>query len=249
MEKHNLDKLFEDKLANHEIAPGAVAWDEISRGLDKKRRIRMRGWLSIAASAAMLIASGYLLIQTDSTNNEDYYVKTTNKDIAPDVPIYETQLPVFIRQSDHNRLATSAPETSTSLVIEVQNKQENDTFIPIDHTVATTDNVDGNLNVKPILDSELLLVNPILLGAESAVDENDVSKKEEQPVLLASSKEVVSQPVTIIYKQGEVKEQSKISKALNFMSEVGKREKKLIDMNKIKTNLFSKNKEQVDNSK
>ena len=245
MEKHNLDNFFAKKLASHEIAAGAEPWNKISKGLDKKQRIKTSGWLGIAATAALLITSGYLIIQSVSTDNEDYVVKTINIDVEPDVPVYETQLPVFVKQHDDNSFASTEQTTTINLKNQDQNKPDHFTLVSDEQSVATTE----NSNVKPILDSELLLIQPILIGSESELDHDDMNKKEEQPVLLASSKEIVSQPVTIIYKQGEVKEKSKISKALNFMGEVGKREKKLLDMGKIKTSLFSKNKKQVKNSK
>ena len=245
MEKHNLDNFFAKKLASHEIVAGAENWDKISKGLDKKQRIKIGGWLSIAATAALLITSGYLIRQPDSTDNKDYAVKTINIDVEPDVPVYETQLPVFIRQHDDNSFASTILNTTINPTNQNQNKPDHITLVSNEQAVATTENT----NLKPILDSELLLVQPILIGSASDLDHDDMNKKEEQPVLLASSKEIISQPVTIIYKQGTVKEKSKISKALNFMSEVGKREKKLLDMGKIKTSLFSKNKKQVKNSK
>jgi hypothetical protein len=245
MEKHNLDNFFAKKLAGHEIAAGTETWDKISKVLDKKQRIKTSGWLSIAATAALLITSGYLIIQSISADNEDYVVKTINIDIEPDVPVYETQLPVFIRQHDDNSLASADQNTTINLTNQNQNKPDHVTLVSNEQSVATTE----NSNIKPILDSELLLVQPILIGSESDLDHDGMNKKEEQPVLLASSKEIVSQPVTIIYKQGEVKEKSKISKALNFMGEVGNREKKLLDIGKIKTSLFSKNKKQVKNSR
>ena len=42
---------------------------------------------------------------------------------------------------------------------------------------------------------------------------------------------------------------SKISKALTFMDDVRKGDKKLLNFNKIRGNLFGKNKEELNNSK
>ena len=248
MGKHNLDRLFEEKLANNEVVPSQQAWDTLSEGLSKKRKINVSGWLSIAASAAILITSAYLLVQTDSDKpSENYISSNVTIEIAPDVPNFEPQLPVFIRQNNLVVDVLMSVSANTQSIEQEKNVADTPTIQTAENEKPVSQNQKEDSYLGPILDSDLIKTNPVLVAEE--VDEQDLEHPEfeNQSAVLASAAEI-NQPVTIIYKQGEVEEKSNISKALTFMDEVRKGEKKLINMNKIKTNLFAKNKEQVSNS-
>ena len=235
-------------LANNEVVPSQQAWDTLSEGLSKKRKINVSGWLSIAASAAILITSAYLLVQTDSDKpSENYISSNVTIEIAPDVPNFEPQLPVFIRQKNLVVDVLMSVSANTQSIEQEKNVADTPTIQTAENEKPVSQNQKEDSYLGPILDSDLIKTNPVLVAEE--VDEQDLEHPEfeNQSAVLASAAEI-NQPVTIIYKQGEVEEKSNISKALTFMDEVRKGEKKLINMNKIKTNLFTKNKEQVSNS-
>ena len=164
MGKHNLDNLFEKKLANHELTPSASAWDDISTGLDKKRKVKLRGWLNVAAAVTLLMASAYLLIQSDSTNyDENYMVEIENKNIAPDVPTNEVQLPYFIKPTEMNIAAESAAVRQVNKIKSPQIKDAQ--AMPSQFVVVAEEELGNNNRAESIMSSELDAINPVLLGA------------------------------------------------------------------------------------
>lgn len=63
MENHKIDRLFQDKLSRHEVAPSPQAWEAINAELKKDNKPMV--WLSIAASIALVATIGWLLMRND----------------------------------------------------------------------------------------------------------------------------------------------------------------------------------------
>jgi ribosomal protein L12E/L44/L45/RPP1/RPP2 len=248
MEKHKIDELFSEKLTGLEQPVSAASWQQISGELKSKKRFPIGIWLSIAASAALLITSAYLLLEEGNSELEDIYItNTTNVNVEPGVAIIETQVPLFVKvvtELNDDELLLSANEEE----VIVPNKSAIETPSATSTTVADNSQT-TDTDLSPILDSEFSKVNPVMAATEEETPLfSDVDATEEEPVLLASN-ETLNEPIQIIYKQGEVEEQSKISKALSFMDDVRKGDKRLINLNKFKKGLFTKNKEEGPNSK
>lgn len=248
MEKHKIDELFSEKLTEFEQPVSAASWQQISGALKSKKRSPIGIWLSIAASAALLITSAFLLLEESNGELEDIYItNNANVDIEPGVAIIETQVPLFVKlatESNDNELLVEASSEEEDLPKKPLTEQPTAPSATIADNSQTTDT-----NLSPLLDSEFSKVNPVMAATEEETPLfSDVDAIEEEPVLLASN-ETLNEPIQIIYKQGEVEEQSKISKALSFMDDVRKGDKRLINFNKFKKGLFTKNKEEGSNSK
>lgn len=251
MEKHSLDRLFAEKLAGFEDTPSQKAWEMLSENLDNKRRSNIRVWLSMAVAAALVLTSAYLLVPTDPVEPGDNYV-SNNPDIAPEVPVFEARLPVFITRESPAREVVAVTQTTTKS-FEQAEPVVTQTLPIIKKENLQIKNQKNNSHLGPIMDSELIKMTPVLVAEQTADANLGQQVAGNQPPVLAST-EHINQPVTIIYKQGEAEEKSRFAKALNFVDEVRKGERKLIDINKIdvnkiKSGLFTRNKEQVNNSK
>ena len=247
MEKHKIDDLFANKLAAYEAPVSEDAWNQISDQLNKNKRFGLAAWLSIAASAALLIASAMLIFEDTDNHLEGVYITDQlQHGLEPNVPKMEGQIPLFIGIS-------SIPverENENTIIEQVDKKNvQNSVTTAPENTVVIVEQTDlPATDISPLLDSEFSKVTPVFVSSEQEPPSFSELDSPEEQVLIASN-EILSQPVQIIYKQGQVEEQSKISKALTFMDDVRKGEKRLINLNKFKDSLFTKNKEEGTNSK
>ncbi len=85
-EKKNIDRLFQEKFKDFEVAPNDAMWDRISESLPnkkKKRRVIPIWWQigGVAATIALLLTLGFLIFDTDSdsTNTENPKIVDTEQ--------------------------------------------------------------------------------------------------------------------------------------------------------------------------
>jgi hypothetical protein len=71
------DKPFRDSLENYKKAPPPQAWDRIESGLHKKKTRSI--WMSIAASAFILISASFILLRSDENKIDDPYTASGQK--------------------------------------------------------------------------------------------------------------------------------------------------------------------------
>lgn len=80
MSKAHIDKVFEQKLAEHRSEPPVGAWDKLEAQLDEKKRKKAVVWYQVAAAVAILLVGGWFVLRTPQmqTGNTVAEVSTTN---------------------------------------------------------------------------------------------------------------------------------------------------------------------------
>ncbi|MFZ9188716.1 MAG: hypothetical protein ACO21G_08965, partial [Algoriphagus sp.] len=56
-----MDRVFREKLENHEASPSSVAWDKLEAQLDAARQPKKSSWWAIAAAMPLLLGLSYLI--------------------------------------------------------------------------------------------------------------------------------------------------------------------------------------------
>jgi len=225
MAKHKLDKIFADGLQEFTAAPAPSAWDQIEESLQRKQKGAFWAWAGIAASAALLLGSSWLMFQSPDRSTSDLYeyAKETVDDTAlpPDVVYVPIYIHTIIERSE-------TPEQKMAKAVQpTQNK-------PAVVIVAEETALAAN-------EQEVLLEEPEIVTIEDVPElatEDILLASAEMPIESATNK--IQQPVTIIYKQGEPAKESNFTKALNYMEEVRMGEKKLVNFDKLRENFRSK---------
>jgi hypothetical protein len=236
MKKHKLDKLFSDKLEDYQNQPSAGAWEVIESGLENKSHKPVWTWLSIAASAVLAIVSSWYMFSESNIDPTVNYAHSQNQIDIVDVPQEIILVPVYIH-------VPAAQELVLNQKVQIE-KPTPPAAVIIDDTpqqnIVITDNKVLEHQLAPIIQEPLPLA-----------DDNS------QEVVIASTKEMATvneqstlEPLTIIYKQGKAEPKSNFTKAINYMEDVRKGDKKLVNFKKIGDSIKSKFKSnKVENSK
>jgi|GEM_PF-5899544 len=239
MEKHRIDRLFEERLKNYAATPADSSWQAIEKSLNSGRR--SWSWLWIAASALVVLTSGYLLYSSVSMEDEGTQQPLTVLNPQVELPVHY-ELPVFVGVTNTQKQNILAPDK-----VLVAN------FNPVSPpSLGATDVVDSAPLVQnnpiarvkgrfqSIKEASLM---PVLKENEIPADPLSSSEQAGEELVTASTR-----GLTIIYKQGDKKEKNKFTQALDFIDEVRKGEKKLINFKSIKANIKAR-REAVKNSK
>jgi hypothetical protein len=84
--KKNIDRLFQEKFKDFEVAPNEAVWDRINESLPnkkKKRRVLVLWWQigGVAAVVTLLLTVGVSVFNSDDDNNQEFpIVNTEDKD-------------------------------------------------------------------------------------------------------------------------------------------------------------------------
>jgi hypothetical protein len=241
MKKHKLDNLFSDKLSDYQSQPSPQAWEKLEESLEQKSKKSAWAWIGIAASAVLVaVSSWYMLSADNSTNNYDYaYSEIQTEEL--DVPVEIVLVPVFIQ----------APATNTPDVDQLSNQKaqvaitEEPTLKLVEDKqqqppVVLADNKVFEHQLAPVIQEPLPL----------ASDETEALVMASASEIVVEEQQITLEPLTVIYKQGEPESKSNFTKAMNYMEDVRKGDKKLLNFQKIGENIKSKFKSNKDtNSK
>lgn len=230
MKKHKLDKLFSDKLDDYQNMPSPQAWEKLDESLKPQSPKYVWTWISIAASAALVVVSSWYMLSADNVSSTNEYAYSVNptEDVA--VPLEIVLVPVFIQVPVINTITDEPSKNQNAqlanndagTVKELKDMQQ--------APVTLTDNKVLEHQLAPIIQEPLPLVAEV-----------------EEELIMASSKETIAEehqnilePLTIIYKQGEAEPKSNFTKAINYMEDVRKGDKKLVNFKKIGESIKSK---------
>lgn len=221
MAKHKLDELFSDGLENFEASPAPAAWETIESRLNQKRGRAAWSWMGIAATAALLLASSWLMFtQTEEATTDVYTYAESSIDelVLPTEVIY---VPIYIHTVVEKpaQIATQPVKSGVAKQEPVIDEEE-----PID--LASTEEI-------PVEQPEIITLEDVPLVTAEEV----LMASTETPAVAPPAQ---PQPVTIIYKQGEPAKESNFVKAMNYMEEVRMGEKKLVNFEKLRNNLRSR---------
>ncbi|MBU2926831.1 hypothetical protein [Winogradskyella psychrotolerans] len=113
-DKKNIDRLFQEKFKDFEVAPNDALWDRINESLPhkkKKRRVIALWWQigGVAAAIALLFTVGVTVFNSDNGNSQDFPIVNTeaieNKG--------EKDNTNTLTDKNHNDLKTAKDETTT----------------------------------------------------------------------------------------------------------------------------------------
>jgi hypothetical protein len=230
MKKHKLDKLFSDKLDDYQNKPSPEAWEKLEESLKQQSPKQLWTWISIAASAALVVVSSWYMLSADNSPNTNEYAYSVNPSEDVAVPLEIVLVPVFIQVPVINTVTEKPINYQKAQV--AQNDEEM-IELPKD-----TQQVPVVVADNKVLEHQLapIIQEPLPLVAET-----------DEELIMASSKETIAEeqqssfePLTIIYKQGEPESKSNFTKAINYMEDVRKGDKKLINFKKIGEGIKSK---------
>lgn len=94
--KKNIDRLFQEKFKDFEVAPNDAVWNRINESLPnkkKKRRVAVLWWQlgGVAAAIAILLTVGVSVFNSNGNNNQEFPVVNTDKS-KPDTIKNDTNL-------------------------------------------------------------------------------------------------------------------------------------------------------------
>ncbi|MFC3880370.1 hypothetical protein ACFOSV_09300 [Algoriphagus namhaensis] len=81
----NLDKLFEEKLSQHQVKPSKLAWERLESQLPKKQKPERKIYWWAAAAAVLVLIVSYSVFQTsEQTSQPEFVAETTQpEEITP----------------------------------------------------------------------------------------------------------------------------------------------------------------------
>jgi hypothetical protein len=236
MKKHKLDKLFSDKLEDHQSQPRPEAWETLEESLAKNSPKLVWTWISIAASAALVALSSWYILSADSSNNTIEYAYSEDPAGEVEVPIEIVYVPVFIQVP---AIKATTEESSNNHKSQLAITEAEVVELTKDTGQAPTVLADTKVleyQLTPVIQEPLPLITD-----------------DTEELVLASSKETIVEeqqntlePLTIIYKQGETEPQSNFTKAINYMEDVRTGDKRLINFKKFGESIRSKFKSNKD---
>ena len=108
-----LDRVFREKLENHEASPSPAAWDKLEAQLDAAKQPKKSSWWAIAAAMPLLLGLGYLIwSQVPQTEQESSLASieevSTSTPVSESSPEAETMVPEEVQKP------VSLAEASTS---------------------------------------------------------------------------------------------------------------------------------------
>ena len=221
MAKHKLDELFAAGLENFEPSPAPAAWEQIESQLDQKKSKGFWAWAGIAATAALLLASSWLMFSQNAepaSYTYDYAEASIENLSQPAEVVY---VPIYIYTSvERPQKKDQQPGPAPAVKQNIVPAQEEPVMLAQSEEIPVEQPEIITLEEVPVAPSDDLLVASV---------ETPVANEPEQ-----------LQPVTIIYKQGEPAEESNFIKAMNYMEDVRMGEKKLLNFDKLRENIRSR---------
>ena len=108
-----LDRVFREKLENHEASPSPAAWDKLEAQLDAAKQPKKSSWWAIAAAMPLLLGLGYLIwSQVPQTEQESSLASI--EEVSTSTPVSESSPEVETMVSEEVQKPVSLAEASTS---------------------------------------------------------------------------------------------------------------------------------------
>ncbi len=104
-----LDRVFREKLENHEASPSPAAWDKLEAQLDAARQPKKSSWWAIAAAMPLLLGLAYLIwSQVPQPEQKNYVAGSEEVLEVPLVP--ESTQKAKTEVSEESQYQNSLPE-------------------------------------------------------------------------------------------------------------------------------------------
>jgi hypothetical protein len=134
-----LDRVFREKLENHEASPRPAAWEKLEAQLDAAKQPKKNSWWAIAAAMPLLLGLGYLIWSQVPQADQENSLATTEEVLEiPPVSESTPEAETVVSQVDQKPVSlaeTSAPRKSTP-ALKSSLAQENSQKINLESMVA-----------------------------------------------------------------------------------------------------------------
>ena len=134
-----LDRVFREKLENHQESPSPAAWDKLEAQLDAAKQPKKSSWWAIAAAMPLLLGLGYLIwSQVPQAEKENSL--TAIEEVSTSTPVSESPIEVETVVTEEaqyqNSLAETATPSSSKPSLKSKFPQENSKEVDLENVVA-----------------------------------------------------------------------------------------------------------------
>tara|TARA_R110002050_G_scaffold77636_5_gene165658 strand:- start:8612 stop:10345 length:1734 start_codon:yes stop_codon:yes gene_type:complete len=124
-DKKNIDRLFQEKFKDFEVAPNDAIWDRINESLPKKkkkRRVIALWWQlgGVAAAIAIMLTVGVSVFNNDGINSEDLPIVNTDENNETNSEIDNTNQSIEQEKIDLNSIKDSNSKVTDSNIENIQ---------------------------------------------------------------------------------------------------------------------------------
>ena len=136
-----LDRVFREKLENHEASPRPAAWDKLEAQLDAAKQPKKSYWWAIAAAMPLLLGLGYLIWsqapQPEQENSVAAIEEVLEVPLAPE-STPESETVVSEEAQYQNSLTETVTPSSSNPILKSSLPQENSKAVNLENVVAET---------------------------------------------------------------------------------------------------------------
>jgi hypothetical protein len=134
-----LDRVFREKLENHEASPSPGAWDKLEAQLDAAKQPKKSSWWAIAAAMPLLLGLGYL-IWSQAPQAEQENSLAAIEEVSTGTPVSESPIEAETMVTEEaqyqNSLAETATPSSSKPSLKSNFPQENSKEVNLGNVVA-----------------------------------------------------------------------------------------------------------------
>ena len=134
-----LDRVFREKLENHEASPSPAAWDKLEAQLDAAKQPKKSSWWAIAAAMPLLLGLGYL-IWSQAPQAEQENSLASIEEVSTSTPVSVSPIEAETVVSEEVQKPVSIAEKSTfqssKPVLKSSFPQENSKEVNLGNVVA-----------------------------------------------------------------------------------------------------------------
>lgn len=213
------DRIFKDKLENHQEKPSALAWERLESQLPKKSNSGLGFWWAIAASVSILFFVGYLTWQGQEEVSEETLI-SENLKANEDLPLLDqNSSPEEVLQTPNTNDLISENE---SLVASSKIQEAQGTYQKA--SIPATPKTEYNPSEFTAPSSEILIAEvnvPELKAQDITLPLPEMKAPEINQALASSAMENAEEPLyrVSIYSNG-IKKGEPVDK--NLITELGK---------------------------
>lgn len=161
-----LDRVFREKLENHEASPSPAAWDKLEAQLDAAKQPKKSSWWAIAAAMPLLLGLGYL-IWSQAPQTEQENSVAASEEVLEIPPVLEStpEAKTVVSEEAHyqNSLTETVTPSSSKPILKSSLPQENPKVVNLGNVVAetvtfTSPQAAVAMEVKSVTESKTFLI-------------------------------------------------------------------------------------------
>lgn len=217
----NLDKLFEEKLSQHQVKPSKLAWERLESQLPKKQKPERKFYWWAAAAAILVLIVSYSVFQTsEQTSQPEFVAETTHtEEIIP-----QEDSPSQTTINDEAQQEEEPKEAQANINEPVESKKSDP--LPSKKEIRPNQFTAMNEKVGDEKEKATEIEIPEIVLPEIGIDRTLIAEAEiesplEKDLATAQSNEIVIQEP--VYKVTIISDGIKSEKDKNLIAGIGKR--------------------------